>query len=215
VIYGGGHRASAKSYAYPLALGSGNTINGVARSANLAMGGTYTGTNPRTLATWANGDAVYCSDCHDYRGVDVNGPQGASVPFYTIGVKTTSFPNGLTHWYNATNSGTTVSAVPCNKCHATVAGTVHGGNHSSRTCLDCHVKIPHGWNRPRLLIRTQGGTIDGKIQDTAGPYVGSTTVGLQAYRLAAGSTNFLSQSSCIVGSGCSSHSTSGGTPYWP
>jgi hypothetical protein len=46
----------------------------------------------------------------------------------------------------------------CNKCHI-LYGTSWGNsahqNHDDRTgdndCIDCHVQIPHGWNRPRLI----------------------------------------------------------------
>jgi hypothetical protein len=124
--------------------------------------------------------------------------------------KYVNWPGAATRWYATT--GTTIPA-PCSDCHATLSATVHGGNHGD-ACSECHILIPHAWKRPRLLRRTTGGTLDGKTQDAA-PYVNGTGNGLLAYRLAAASTNFRTQGSCIVGTGCSSHSTSGGTPYWP
>jgi hypothetical protein len=64
--------------------------------------------------------------------------------------------------------------------HHYVGGPGHGGNQTlvpdgSNDCVSCHVAIPHGWKRPRLLINTGiiaagTGVPAGTVVDTA-PYV--------------------------------------------
>lgn len=91
---------------------------------------------------------VTCSDCHTWSGAGATGPHGSSQPYMIDSAYTTS-------WLTATleNPGSVI----CTKCHVTPFDTnnyndVHGaGDHRRYRCVDCHVKVPHGWKRPRLL----------------------------------------------------------------
>ncbi len=207
----GGHRASPANPVWPRTTFTG-TVNGVTPG-TLAWAGTYTGTNPRTSATWKNGDFVMCEDCH-YFAAGATGPQGASVPFYFDGASASGgSPTGIaagTHWYDSNPSKTTPA--PCNKCHLTLSSAVHGKSKHAIACASCHITIPHAWKRPRLLRRITGGTLQGITQDAA-PYTSATYPnGTTAYRVTAGQTSFGSSGDCVT-AGCSGHS--GGTPYWP
>ncbi|GAB4289117.1 MAG: hypothetical protein Kow0067_14970 [Coriobacteriia bacterium] len=124
---------------------------------------------------WVNNGGVNakmtCTDCHDgYRDTGTpdpttmaRGPHGSSVdwlldPDYSNWTNTTSLQN--------------YSGVICGKCHTNLATSnrVHD-KHDSRGneggyCRFCHIKVPHGWKRPRMLGYTTDGpyaTISGGI----------------------------------------------------
>ncbi len=144
--------------------------------------------------------------------------------------------------------------VICIKCHlvyahwqsgvpttVTVGGTSRHGTHKSRhdtdpdtagtqreNCIDCHVRIPHAWKRPRLLLRTvpAAGTVEGIAPDTM-PYARETTHTLSGIVLGNVDGNAsLSDKSCGTGGGADGKGGCGGTHahapaptgtqrYWP
>lgn len=125
---------------------------------------------------------VTCSDCHTLPA-DMAGPQGAAVkiqidPDYAQTEWANPTPG--TYQFN-THSGPVAppsvgatnpagyKPVICFKCHSVFYGgapsltaTQVGGNslhrtHASRAniyCTSCHLRIPHAWKRPRLLVNT-------------------------------------------------------------
>jgi hypothetical protein len=130
---------------------------------------------------------VECSDCHAMPD-DMAGPHGSSVH---VGID----PDySQTEYADPSRTGSQFEAtgshrVVCMKCHNMEAAgsATPGGNpvhtrhvshadlpssnkhHSGEACIDCHVRIPHAWKRPRLLVRTIE-TTDGASVDEY-PYV--------------------------------------------
>lgn len=172
---------------------------------------------------------VSCEDCHVF-GTDAAGPQGAAV---TVRMD----PNySQTGWANPipgeSQFEATGTAQPiCDKCHLmdvdpADATDEPGGNQSAHArhaarkndatgvyivCTDCHVRVPHAWKRPRLLVRTVV-TADGVAPDGY-PYVKNGHKGLVGVVL----TDFTSQSAvasskCATG-GCRSTHRSTSHPY--
>ena len=132
---------------------------------------------------------ITCDDCHSMPD-DMAGPHGSSVhvgidPEYSQ----TEYANPTPELYQFAATGT--QRVICMKCHnmeATMDLSVSPGgaplhsrhvrhddlptsdrHHYGEKCIDCHVRIPHAWKRPRLLVRTVE-TTDGAVADEY-PYV--------------------------------------------
>lgn len=116
---------------------------------------------------WVNNGGVHakmtCTDCHAGSTTNARGPHGSSAQWL--------LDPGYTNWTNTT-SLTSYSTVICGKCHTNLAtsNNVHA-DHDNRGaqggyCRFCHIKIPHGWKRPRMLGYTTDGayaTISGGI----------------------------------------------------
>jgi hypothetical protein len=198
-------------------------------------------------ATVADADSIRhirggCNDCH-VLPTDMAGPHGSSVhvgidPAYSQ----TEYanPTAAKNQFRATGT----DRVVCMKCHnmeSSISPSVKpGGNavhadhvfHASfsssdprrqgEKCIDCHVRIPHAWRRPRLLVRTLVAS-DG-VEPDSYPYVRTNHRGLQGIVLKSyvGPTDLKSRY-CVTG-GChpspsaSSHprqSDLGSTSYWP
>jgi predicted CXXCH cytochrome family protein len=131
-----------------------------------------------------------CTDCHTNSTADAKGPHGSSVewmldPDYPADWQTAGLDPastvGISYYDGAVREGD--GEVICSKCHdlyngGTWSNDAHKGptggmanqhyitNVRRKYCIDCHIPVPHGWKRPRLL----GYTTD------AAPY---TTTGLQ------------------------------------
>jgi hypothetical protein len=105
-----------------------------------------------------------------------------------IEVRTSLTNTATASLMDASNAGSSY-AVICAKCHdlwdETSVGTSHptGVNNASNTahashhldanngeadCINCHIAIPHGWKRPRLLVNGYTGAF---TTDTAGDHV--------------------------------------------
>jgi hypothetical protein len=106
---------------------------------------------------WTSNSAMACSDCHTNESVgSAKGPHGSSQPFMLD-------PAYSGAWETATlavsSSGRPVPGnLICTKCHdMTSAAPAHqASGHAGEKCIACHVRIPHGWVRPRLLGYTTG-----------------------------------------------------------
>jgi hypothetical protein len=189
---------------------------------------------PTTTVTWAlptrsffkdatlnMNSKMTCTDCHtngQSAATQASGPHGSTVqwlldPGYPTDWKTSYLTNGSTLGMNST---TTI----CAKCHdlngpgVTNAWTnnvhntgEHQGSLSKGGCVLCHVSVPHGWKRPRLLVNVTA--------DTASGYSGSSS-GTQrfAYKDYAINNNMVNwgQSSCQTN--CGGHENTP-NPYWP
>jgi len=185
---------------------------------------------------------IRCDDCHTIPA-DMVGPHGSSVhvgidPAYSQSEYAN--PTASANQFRATGT----DRVVCMKCHnmeSSLSPAVKPGGHrvhgahvfhasfgssdprrQGEKCIDCHVRIPHAWQRPRLLVRTVV-TTDG-VEVDAYPYVRANHRGLQGIVLRSyvGPTDLRSRY-CVTG-GChpspsaSGHprpSDLGPTSYWP
>jgi len=185
-----------------------------------------------------------CSDCHVMARPPA-GPQGAAVsikidPAYSQ----TEYANPTDGVSQFKATGT--QRVVCAKCHTLFVGSVPGTSapggaalHSKHVehlsydpatnpryygekCIDCHVRIPHAWKRPRLLIRTVV-TTDGAEPDVF-PYISKSHDGLLGMRLKSFTEpSDMRSGSCVTG-GCHPASSANRHPrpsdvptatYWP
>lgn len=144
---------------------------------------------------------VGCDDCHVLG--NSAGPHGSAVPIaIDPAYSQTEYANpsrGLSSQFGATGT----DRVVCMKCHTLLFGSVAGtttpggapvhlqharhagapANHPLRygeKCVDCHVRIPHAWRSPRLLVRTVPGA--DRPADSF-PYIERGHQGLAAVRL--------------------------------
>ena len=186
---------------------------------------------------------VTCDDCHQLPE-DMNGPHGSAV---TIAID----PDySQTEYANPTRSesqfeATGTDRVVCFKCHPIFVGGIEGSkapggaslharhvkhpdlapsssHYNGEACVDCHVRIPHAWKRPRMLIRTVL-TADGAMPD-APPYILPGHDGLLGIRLRSFDPQTqLRSGSCVTG-GCHPASSPTRHPrpsdvptatYWP
>ncbi len=186
---------------------------------------------------------VLCSDCHSLPA-DMVGPHGSAVhiavdPAYSQ----TAYANPTRDVSQFQATGT--DRVICFKCHQIYSGGIEGtttpggarlharhvthpdlspssSHFNGEACVDCHVRIPHAWRRPRLLIRTVV-TTDGAATDAV-PYILPGHDGLLGIRLRSFDPQTqLRSGSCVTG-GCHPGSSSTRHPlpsqvptatYWP
>ena len=98
---------------------------------------------------WDKDSQMTCTDCHSAVAAgNAKGPHGSSAKWMVD----PAYPNdwSSTRMVDATPE----RSIICDKCHQYNNG-VHGTPSSHETvCSACHVKIPHGWKRPRLLVLT-------------------------------------------------------------
>ncbi|MDO8962876.1 MAG: hypothetical protein Q7W30_00100 [Coriobacteriia bacterium] len=249
-VTGGGHNAlpgsaaGATAKAFPL---TAFVIDGSPYTWALpANEGTTTWLTPARYGTVASTQADHltltCDGCHSFGGAPA-GPHGASVkvnidPAYSQ----TEYANPTAG--DAQFEATGTSRVVCFKCHPMQrsydpttgpGGNVvhsqhvrHGGAYTGTAhevgekCVDCHVRIPHAWRRPRLLVRTIAGA-DGAAVDTF-PYVRSGHDGLRGVVLRSFTApGDLTADACATG-GCHNSHTAVSHPqpsdiptaiYWP
>ncbi len=224
---------SGTAYEWALPANSGSTA-----WLKASVFGTATVADPDSISHIT----IRCDDCHTIPA-DMEGPHGASVhvgidPAYSQ----TEYANPTAEKNQFRATGT--DRVVCVKCHnleSTVSPNVKpGGNavhadhvfHASfsssdsrrqgEKCIDCHVRIPHAWQRPRLLVRTVT-TTDG-VQPDAYPYVRTNHRGLAGVVLKSyvGPTDLKSRY-CVTGgchpspsaTGHPRQSDLGPTSYWP
>ncbi len=163
---------------------------------------------------------VRCDDCHEMG--PTKGPQGAGVtvtidPDYAQTEWANPTPNTYPFDpYNVDirngNNPPGYKPVICVKCHLVyarsrpnttavfVGGTPWHNTHASRrgeVCIDCHVRIPHAWRRPRLLVSTVA--TDGVAADVF-PYARDDHRGLTGIILRATQTP-VTRDTCATG-GC-------------
>lgn len=160
-----------------------------------------------SAATESSTMMVTCVDCHG-SVTGATGPHGGSMKVSVAAGYTNNYSTGGTYINSTSVGGNGI----CAKCHnvtnlfnGTANGSVHNrSDHKGTTggrCINCHVKIPHAWKRPRLI---------GYRSDPA-PYASLTVNSItdRAY-----TPTGWSRSYCGV-TGCSSHGTDATTPLWP
>lgn len=166
-----------------------------------------TGVNVFTTG-WSQTSQLTCSDCHTYNGASAKGPHGSTAKFLIDSNYTGSYQ---TEYLTNTTAGIAGGAV-CEKCHTNLTSTVAGynnvhsdGNHQGTTngkCINCHIKIPHGWKRPRLI---------GYTSDPA-PYAALICNGISAR---AYTPSGWSDPYCGTTNACGTHASSPTAPVWP
>ncbi|MDP2182611.1 MAG: discoidin domain-containing protein, partial [Actinomycetota bacterium] len=174
------------------------------RSTFYVNGGTYTWSLPPASSFLKTGYAinsmVTCDSCHTYSGAD--GPHGAAM-------KVNIDPAYPTVWTSSkltrSGNGMNPSTIICAKCHTNLGssnGVHNDGHHAGDYCNSCHVSIPHGWGRPRLI---------GYTTDPA-PYKarsgGLIAMKLKNYSYSSG----WNESDCYAG--CDDHEKTV-SPIWP
>lgn len=166
---------------------------------------------------------VTCDACHAYSGT--TGPHGATMkvnvdpaypnPFRVVNGSesfTAQLSNSSPTGMSMAKNGGTAAKIICEKCHNLRTGSGSWSNvahkeHDDRGregayCNQCHVAIPHGWGRPRLLGYTTDAT----------PYRTSSG-GLQRVSIKSYTPNGWQKSDCGAGCSSSRHPYSGTS--WP
>lgn len=159
--------------------------------------------------TYASGMTMICSKCHDLEnyqsGTTVNSPlpllSTGSVPFVHNGetftpVFVSGSRGGWTVYTDiaghpvAAGTGqawTQAATGTLNTAAVGSSNTAHSSHHQdqadgSAQCVNCHIGVPHGWKRPRLLVNTgwNGGPSAigaGVIAGDAAPYRSPNALG--------------------------------------
>ncbi|MHB8762535.1 MAG: hypothetical protein ACYC6J_09200, partial [Coriobacteriia bacterium] len=113
-----------------------------------------------------------CTDCHSNTTASAKGPHGSTArwlidPAYPVSYNrsgggesnTPQLSNNSPTGMSLARGGTAAAGIICEKCHGVpnldVVNRVHA-DHNDRGieggyCRHCHVGIPHGWKRPRLI----------------------------------------------------------------
>lgn len=159
--------------------------------------------NPTTTnvftGSWNFSSKMTCTDCHSNSTADAAGPHGSSVKFMID----PRFPGD---WRTATLNS--MSTVICAKCHNATnlknanQGHSAAGEHQSVACVYCHIKVPHGWKRPRMI---------GYMSDPE-PYASTW---MQRIPAPNGTINFSSESNCYNSAGCGGKHSSAPATWWP
>lgn len=204
------------------------------RSSFFVNGATYTMSLPSASSFlrsgWTFDSIVTCDSCHTYSGAQ--GPHGAAMkvnidPAYPNPYKVVDGRESFTAQLSANSptgmsmskNGSTRANIICEKCHVlrTSSGTwsnVAHKEHDDRGsdgafCNQCHIAVPHGWGRPRLL----GYTTDAPAYRTWVGTLAAEDGGLRRISLKSYTPNSWDKSDC--GAACSSgrHPLSGSS--WP
>ncbi|MDZ4169142.1 MAG: discoidin domain-containing protein, partial [Coriobacteriia bacterium] len=204
------------------------------RSSFVVNGSTYTWSLPSASSFLKSGYAVNsivtCDSCHTYSGT--TGPHGATMkvnvdPAYPNPYKVVDGSESFTAQLSANSptgmsmskSGSSAAKIICEKCHdlngsgSNFSNNAHA-EHDDRGregsfCNQCHVAIPHGWGRPRLL----GYTTDPAAYRTWVGTSGAKDGGLARITLKSYTPNNWQKSDCGAGCSSSRHPFSGTT--WP
>lgn len=142
---------------------------------------------------------MYCSDCHgadSETGTDPRGPHASNSKFMLKGAGQywPKKSDGTTYWRLNTTDGADANMF-CNNCHPVYSGGWQNNAHSSAThvtnnysCVECHVVVPHGTKRSRLV----GYSYNAADSATIKPYNDNNTMlKIQGFRKAAGPTSYV------------------------
>lgn len=157
-------------------------------------------TNAFTTATVPSmgvGYKMTCTDCHGNDAAQgARGPHGSSSKFMLVS-------GGTQDWWSY--SLNQWSSTMCARCHNKASNNVHTGTqHGTFTCDMCHARVPHGWKRPRLLVRAG--------VDTA-PYVSSDPRTLKGFAAKSYTPTGWQKTNCY--NGCHSGSPAPPAQMWP
>jgi predicted CxxxxCH...CXXCH cytochrome family protein len=157
-----------KNYSlHPVTINLGNTtVRGTGSGAPYAP---LSLTANQMLAPWTNvgSQTMYCSDCHGTDNENAGDPKGPHASSYKYMLKGPNkyWPtksDGTTLWELSDVTSTGPADLFCRNCHPILDGSgwknnVHSqsmgmnGGHQNITCVECHVAVPHGAKRSRLI----------------------------------------------------------------
>ena len=189
-------------------------------------------TAAQMVSPWTNvgSQTIKCSDCHEASTATI-GPQGATVKYLLKG------PRRL--WpYNASgklwtlgdlknNTNNWSNDLFCNNCHVLKGSssflnnvhndgdhhadfTINGVNYKGAPCVSCHIVVPHGGKRSRMI----GYGYQSTSPDPS-PYVINNNVNLMRGFRKAGTPNSYNEGNCWSSSGeCGDHNSSKMTYDW-
>jgi hypothetical protein len=128
-------------------------------------------------------------------GIKIDTPAALTTPYFTA-----FYASGIDMRSTLATAGTLISrtdgttgptAVICAKCHdlenfnyaswaVEGANTAHDSHHQDQTngssqCVSCHIGLPHGWKRPRLLVNTATDVAPYLSPDELGTSASATT----------------------------------------
>jgi predicted CXXCH cytochrome family protein len=132
---------------HPIVTGLDNYVNSTAVGSPARRG-----LQPAAMkAPWnvnVGQQTMTCSDCHDSDATlpAAQGPHGSAARFMLSGANATNWPS-LTLGSSAANFANSW----CANCHNSVNNVHTRSNHSSRTCNQCHIVVPHGGKLSRLI----------------------------------------------------------------
>ncbi len=182
--------------------------------------------SPKALASsqmsppWTNvgNQTMYCSDCHgaDNEGSGAKGPHGSNVKFMLKGAyKYWPARNDGQLWrLSDKNNFTSYGGLFCKNCHPVYDGTwknnVHSqtggggrggsGGHQDQPCVACHVAVPHGSKRSRLI---------GYSSDPAPYNYNGNTLKVTGFRKAGGPFSYSGMPKNSTGNNCATAGVSG------
>jgi predicted CXXCH cytochrome family protein len=190
------------------------------------------------VAGYNSNSMLTCTSCHTNEANSANqakGPHGSSArwiidPQYSADWKTAGLssgsPNGMEFVGGA--NATTIICAKCHDLYGTASGdgswsnsvhsrSAHMVTHNQpKYCTNCHIGIPHGWKRPRLL----GYSDDPSPYRTVGGGSGNK-YSYPLYRIQVNNLHVLNAGSvswakghCETAPGGNTH-TSGMQNYWP
>ncbi len=174
-------------------------------------------------APWAAArgtQAMYCSDCHGEDTVgEPKGPHGSSIARMKKGTGKYWPKNASAVLYTLGNNNATdahLAGLFCRNCHplrSATANTWYNKVHQEHSgpqlgnvaCVACHIVVPHGSKRGRLI----GYAAETAPYNNAGAGAYEKLV-LSGFKKATGPTTY-SKSNCYsTASGCTTHSNAGG-----
>lgn len=150
-------------------------------------GTTYTWTKPADsaflLSPWTSNSMMTCTSCHTNSTAAAKGPHGSSAQWLIDARGSATVADWKTTYLSNTTNGMSNTTNICAKCHTSLLSVndVHAeGSHQGSTdgrCNNCHVGIPHGWKRPRLIgyttdpapYKTIAGGLEGIVVDDESP----------------------------------------------
>jgi len=158
-------------------------------------------------ATNLGNQVMYCSDCHgagNETSGDPKGPHGSNVKYMLKGTGKywPTKSDGTTTWKLNTTDGQDNNLF-CRNCHPIYSGgswknAVHSKeDHSGYACVACHIVIPHGSKRSRLI---------GYVSDPSPYDYNNNTSQITQFKKASGPTNYTKQNcqaGCYGGHGSS------------
>lgn len=182
--------------------------------------------------SWAPGDTMYCSDCHNTNAATSKGPHGSTIKWMLSGTNkawpyTAASGNGASSGtYRTLSNGTTSSGTDnglfCLNCHPSPTSTnnVHQrGDHSSTACVGCHIRVPHGGKVSRLIAADNNASytnLPARYTSNGNGLNHGGTTSTVLRKFTKTSYTSYSKNNCYSGySGCSDHNSSGnGTESW-
>ena len=171
-------------------------------------------------ATNLGNQTMYCSDCHgtdNEASGDPKGPHGSSYKYLLKGTGKywPTKSDGTTLWtLNTTDASNT--ALFCKNCHPIYDGSWKNSAHSGMAwygakCVNCHMAVPHGGKRSRLIGYSSDTTAPNGPDPAPYNYNGNS-LKIRGFKKTSG---YYGTSNCAVSCGGGSHPSSWSSTYDP